>query len=111
MLAWRLLVQLVVNDVGGCVRRDLLSAEISRCCYLRVPPGAVRVTTMATPRCAPGRIAVLIVAVLEARLDPIGLISNKVLNVVVQVLVSSSAAVRTVTVLLVESLICAELGH
>ena len=110
MLAWRLLVQLVVDDVGGCVRRDLLSAEISRCCYLRIPPGAVRVAALAAPRCAPGRITVLVVAVLKARLDPIGLISNKVLNVVVQVLVPS-AAVRTVTVLLVESLVRAELGH
>ena len=101
----------MVTDVCiGCgVGRDLLLGEVVRCsCDLLVPAGAVRVAASAALFGAPGSIAVVHIAFLNrARLDPVSVILDEVMDVVVQVLVGLPGA-AAVAVLLIQCLVRAE---
>ena len=85
------------------------AGEVVRCsCDLLVPTGAVRVAASAALFGAPGSIAVFHITFLDrARLDPVSVILDEVMDVVVQVLVGLPGA-AAVAVLLVQCLIRAE---
>ncbi len=105
------LVLLLVTYVSiGCgVGRDLLLGKVVRCIRdLLVPAEAVRVAASAALLGAPRTIALVHITVLNRTgLDPITVILNEVMDVVVQVLVSLPGA-AAVAVLLVQCLVRAE---
>ena len=93
-LAWRLLLVTYVS-IGCGVGRDLLLGKVVRCSrdLLLVPAGAVRVAASAVLLGSPRTIAIVHIAILDRTgLDPIAVILNEVMDVVVQVLVSLPGA-------------------
>ena len=95
--------------ISCSVGRDLLLGKVVRCsCDLLVPAGAVRVAASATRFGAPRTVALVHITVLNRTgLNPITVILNEIMNVVVQVLVSFPGA-AAVAVLLVQCLVRAE---
>jgi hypothetical protein len=96
-------------SIGCGVGRDLLLGKVVRCsCDMLVPPGAMRVAASAALLGAPRTIAFVHFTILDRTgLDPIAVILNEVMDVVVQVLVSLPGA-AAVAVLLVQCLVRAE---
>ena len=100
-LAWRLLLVTYVR-IGGCgVGRVLLLSKVVRCSrVLLVPAGAVRVAALAALLGAPRTIAFIHIAILDRTgLDPIAVILNEVMDVVVQQVLVSLPGAAAVAVL------------